>query len=80
VHPGRTRTEATAGLVRERALRLGISEEEAEAGLVGATGLGRMVDAAEVAWVVTFLASPRSVAVNGDAVACGGGALGPIHY
>jgi len=33
-----------------------------------------------VADVVTFLSSPRSVAVNGDAIAAGGGARGPIHY
>jgi enoyl-[acyl-carrier-protein] reductase (NADH) len=39
-----------------------------------------MVDAAEVADIVAFLASPRSVAINGDAVACGGGVRGPIHY
>jgi hypothetical protein len=29
---------------------------------------------------VTFLASPRSVAVNGDPVVAGGGLLGPIYY
>jgi hypothetical protein len=38
------------------------------------------VDASEVAWVVAFLASPRSVAINGDAIATGGGSLGTIHY
>ena len=42
--------------------------------------IGRMVDAAEVADIVAFLASPRSVAINGDAIACGGGVRGPIHY
>jgi hypothetical protein len=30
--------------------------------------------------VVTFLASPRSVAITGDAVAAGGGQVGPIYY
>jgi hypothetical protein len=30
--------------------------------------------------VVTFLASPLSVAINGDAIAAGGGAKGAIHY
>ena len=39
-----------------------------------------MVTAAEVADVVAFLASPRSVAINGDVVAAGGGARGAIHY
>jgi hypothetical protein len=33
-----------------------------------------------VADVVAFLASPRSVAINGDAVVAGGGAPGAIHY
>jgi NAD(P)-dependent dehydrogenase (short-subunit alcohol dehydrogenase family) len=42
--------------------------------------IGRLIDADEVAAVVTFLASPRSVAINGDAIACGGGQLGVIHY
>ena len=37
-------------------------------------------EAAEVADVVAFLASPRSVAINGDAIACGGGIRGAIHY
>jgi NAD(P)-dependent dehydrogenase (short-subunit alcohol dehydrogenase family) len=42
--------------------------------------IGRLVTAAEVADVIAFLCSPRSVAINGDAVAVGGGARGTIHY
>jgi NAD(P)-dependent dehydrogenase (short-subunit alcohol dehydrogenase family) len=42
--------------------------------------IGRLVTAEEVAAVVAFLASPRSVAVNGDAIAVGGGTPGPIYY
>ena len=42
--------------------------------------IGRLVTAEEVASVVAFLASPRSVAVNGDAIAVGGGAVGPVYY
>ena len=34
----------------------------------------------EVAEVVAFLASPKSVAINGDAIAVGGGAPRSIHY
>jgi NAD(P)-dependent dehydrogenase (short-subunit alcohol dehydrogenase family) len=44
------------------------------------SAIGRMVTAAEVAAVVAFLASPRSVAVTGDAIAAGGGVPGPIFY
>ncbi|WP_437717588.1 hypothetical protein WMF45_14990 [Sorangium sp. So ce448] len=42
--------------------------------------IGRIVDSREVAWVVAFLASSRSVAINGDAVVAGGGSVGPIYY
>ena len=42
--------------------------------------LRRMIDAREIAYVVTFLASPKSVAINGDAVAVAGGSGRAIHY
>jgi NAD(P)-dependent dehydrogenase (short-subunit alcohol dehydrogenase family) len=45
-----------------------------------AVSIGRLVTAAEVADVIAFLCSPRSVAINGDAIAVGGGARGSIHY
>jgi len=37
-------------------------------------------DAREVAYVVAFLVSPKSVAINGDAISVGGGYRGPIYY
>jgi NAD(P)-dependent dehydrogenase (short-subunit alcohol dehydrogenase family) len=40
----------------------------------------RIVDASEVADVVAFLASPRSAAITGDAIAVGGGVPGPVYY
>jgi len=79
VHPGLTRTEATAGVVERIAAARGISADEAAATLNG-NSIKRLIDAEEVAWLVAFLASPRSVAVNGDAIACGGGQPGVIHY
>jgi NAD(P)-dependent dehydrogenase (short-subunit alcohol dehydrogenase family) len=66
VHPGATVTERT--------------QAEAAARLAAGVSIGRVVTAAEVADVVAFLASPRSVAINGDAIAVGGGAPGAIHY
>ena len=80
VHPGLTRTEKTAPLIAARAAAAGASEAEIEQRMAANILIGRMVDAAEVADIVAFLASPRSVAINGDAVACGGGVRGPIHY
>ena len=79
VHPGLTRTEATPDVLSRLAATLGVTEEEAER-RVTRNSIRRIVDASEVAAVVAFLASPRSAAINGDAIACGGGQLGPIFY
>jgi NAD(P)-dependent dehydrogenase (short-subunit alcohol dehydrogenase family) len=68
VHPGLTVTERTAERIAGLADQHGIS------------AIGRAVTAEEVAWVITFLASPRSVAMNGDPVVVSGGAPGPIFY
>jgi NAD(P)-dependent dehydrogenase (short-subunit alcohol dehydrogenase family) len=79
VHPGLTRTEATPGVIARLAEARGITTAEAEKSL-GRNSLGRIVDSSEVASVVAFLASPLSVAINGDAIACGGGQPGSIFY
>ena len=65
VHPGATRTERM--------------NDDVAARMTG-NSIGRVVDADEVAYVIAFLASPKSVAVTGDAIACGGGVRGAIHY
>jgi NAD(P)-dependent dehydrogenase (short-subunit alcohol dehydrogenase family) len=78
VHPGLTRTEKTAPRVAAMAASSGVTVAEIEARLAANVTVGRIIDAAEVADVVAFLASPRSVSINGDAVACGGGAKGAI--
>lgn len=80
VHPGMTRTERTPGMVASIAERDGSSSEEAEATLASGVSIGRLATAAEVADVVAFLASPRSVALNGDPVLASGGTIGPIYY
>jgi NAD(P)-dependent dehydrogenase (short-subunit alcohol dehydrogenase family) len=54
--------------------------ERTPADATAATSIGRMVTAEEVADVIAFLCSPRSVAITGDAVVAGGGVPGPIHY
>ena len=71
VQPGVTRTEATPATVGVLATADGVAVAEIEQRYARATTIGRMVEAAEVATVITFLTSPLSVAVNGDAIACG---------
>jgi NAD(P)-dependent dehydrogenase (short-subunit alcohol dehydrogenase family) len=80
VHPGLTRTEKTAPLVAARAASDGVAPGEIERRLAANVTIGRLVDMAEVADVAAFLASPRSIAINGDAIVCAGGARGAIHY
>ena len=80
VHPGLTRTERTAPLVAARAAARGVAPELVEAEMAAGNSIQHFVDASEVAYVVAFLCSPKSRAINGDAVAAGGGVRGTIHY
>jgi NAD(P)-dependent dehydrogenase (short-subunit alcohol dehydrogenase family) len=80
VHPGRTRTEKTAGAVEREAKAKGVSSAEIERRMAAMNLVGRLITAAEVADAVAFLASPKSIAINGDAIAVGGGAPGEIYY
>jgi NAD(P)-dependent dehydrogenase (short-subunit alcohol dehydrogenase family) len=80
VHPGYTRTEASPRTIARNAEVQGVSEEEIVSGMKAANPLGRIIDAREVAYVVAFLASPKSVAVNGDIITAGGGQGKSIYY
>jgi len=80
VHPGTTRTEATPGVIARRASAAGVSEAEMERRMAEGNSVRRMINAADIANVVTFLASPLSVAINGDAIAAGGGVGRAIYY
>ena len=80
VHPGLTRTERTAPMLAARAAAQGVSKQAVEEQLAAGNSINHMVDALEVAHVVAFLCSPKSRAINGDAIAAGGGAPRSIHY
>ena len=80
VHPGLTRTERLPGLIAEQARRDGIEPAAVERRMAEGNFVRRLIDAREVAYVVAFLASPRSVAINGDVIAAGGGVGPAIHY
>jgi NAD(P)-dependent dehydrogenase (short-subunit alcohol dehydrogenase family) len=80
VHPGMTRTEATAGVVAGRAEAAGISEAEVEEQMAAGNSVRTIIDARDIAYVVTMLASPLSIAITGDSIAAGGGVGTAIHY
>jgi len=80
VSPGPVRTEATRRALSEQAGRESMSVTELEAKIAEVHSIGRIVTADEVASLVTWLASPLSIAVAGDVIACGGGVKGAIYY
>ena len=80
IHPSTVRTEKTPGVIANQAQRLGISPEEVERRMTESNLIRRIVDARDIAHIATFLASPKSVAINGDVIAAGGGTPRSIYY
>lgn len=80
IHPGATRTERTFESLTNQAVNLGISFAEAEELMANANSVKTIIDATDIAYIATFLASPRSIAINGDVIAAGGGTSKDIHY
>jgi NAD(P)-dependent dehydrogenase (short-subunit alcohol dehydrogenase family) len=78
VHPGTTRTPRLSAVLADASTQSGRSVDDLEREYSHNT-INRMVDVSEVADVVAFLASPRSGAITGDAIAVGGGVPGPIY-
>ncbi len=80
IHPGATRTEATPRVIASRAAEQSVSEEEILRQMTDANSVRKLIDASEIAYIAAFLASPKSIAINGDAIAAGGGVGNAIHY
>lgn len=78
VHPGLTRTEAVAERVEKR-VAAGEALADVERAMAGNI-IGRIVTPEELAAVIVFLSSPRSVAITGGAVDAGGGTPGVVTY
>ena len=77
VHPGLTRTRQLDEAADDDERRMLATIEER---IPKSNSIRRMIDADDIATLITFLASPLSLAVNGESIACGGGAPGVIRY
>lgn len=73
VHPMLVRTEHMLGVLAAQAREQKISPKEIEQRIAASSSVRRLLDPREIASVVVFLASPRSIAINGDVIAAGGG-------
>jgi NAD(P)-dependent dehydrogenase (short-subunit alcohol dehydrogenase family) len=80
IHPGLTRTERTAALVEAQAAAQGLAEDAILQRMAEGNSIRRLIDADDIAALAVFLASPRSIAVNGESIGAGGGAPRSIHY
>ena len=80
VYPGTTRTERTAGEFQEMAIQQGTTVEQLERRIASGNSTNRIVDATEGAYVVAFLASPRAIAISGEAIAVSGGTGGAMFH
>jgi NAD(P)-dependent dehydrogenase (short-subunit alcohol dehydrogenase family) len=80
VHPGATLTEHYADQLDNWASERGLTREQAIRQRFASNLIRTPVEPRHIAYVVAFLASPRSVAINGDVIALAGGTPGAIHY
>lgn len=80
IHPAVTRTERVAADIAARAERRGVSIEEVEKGMGQGNAIRRIVDAQEIAYVTTFLASPKAQSITGDAINASGGSGRSVYY
>jgi NAD(P)-dependent dehydrogenase (short-subunit alcohol dehydrogenase family) len=79
VHPFTTMTGNLGPRLQRMAERRDVAADQHLQALSARTSLGRLVTADEIADFVTFLASPRSVALTGEVLALTGG-LGTAVY
>ena len=75
VCPAFVRTDMTATSVERIVSRSGRSTSDAEAALAAASPLGRLLEPAEVAFAVSFLAATEAAAINGQTLVLDGGGI-----
>ena len=80
IHPGFTRTEATKEMFEQQAILDDSSVEKVEESFALQNSVHKVIDAADIAAFVLFLASPLSIAITGETIAAGGGAGNGIYY
>jgi NAD(P)-dependent dehydrogenase (short-subunit alcohol dehydrogenase family) len=80
VHPGLTWTESLHERLEHQAAGRGETLDDARARMAEQNAVRRIIEAEDIAAIVAFLASPRAVAITGDAIAAGGGVGRAIHY
>ena len=80
LYPGHTLSDSFRVRLAAEAEAAGRTLDEHLATIDTGNAIGRFVQPHEIGWVAAFLASPKSVTINGDAITVGGGFLDTIYY
>ncbi len=80
VHPATTTTETLHERMHKVASRRGLDVDEHLARVSAQNAIRRLVDANEIAAVVTFLVSPLASGITGEAISVTGGAGNAVYY
>jgi NAD(P)-dependent dehydrogenase (short-subunit alcohol dehydrogenase family) len=80
IYPGYTLSDNYRERLQREAEAKGVALQDYLGSIDTQNALGRFVRPEEIAWVTTFLASPKSVTISGDPIPVGGGFLGHIYY
>ena len=80
VHPFTTVTENLTARLERMAARRGRTPEEHLAAISERTSIKRLVTAEEIAYFVTFMASPLSISLTGEVVALTGGVGDAVYF
>ena len=73
IHPGVVETPHIHELYEREAIKQGKTAEAVEQGYVDATPIRRILQPAEIGWLIAFLASPKSAAITGESIGIDGG-------
>jgi NAD(P)-dependent dehydrogenase (short-subunit alcohol dehydrogenase family) len=80
IHPGLTWTEFMEETMTRQAESRGETLEQARERMAQGNSVHKIITAEDIASLTVFLASPRSIAVNGESIAAGGGVGRNIYY
>lgn len=80
IYPALTRTESLEERLRIQSEFSGVPEDELLRQAEANNAIGRLVTAEEIAYVVTFIASPLSGGITGEVIAVTGGAGNFVYY
>ena len=81
IHPGTVRTERTDEMYEEEALATGQSPRKTSPDeRTEAQSIGRIVESAEIAHLVCFLASRKAAAITGEVIAVDGGRGSAVFF